>query len=286
MPTPSTAKWPRPKSEDEWEEMVLDAMRLLWRDPNAQRNGRRGQRQHSVDVFGKAGSFTVAAQAKNMDALCKKDAMAEIAKAEAFQPPIHEFYFVIGGTRDASFQEFIRLLSDDRNSKGKFAVHVLFFEEVCQQLSLDNRLVIKYWSAFLWLFALANAVPKALTGPVMDCEAAADRLMALEEFKAFTTKLESASGGEVHALMFVDQIPKLDAPPGNLERSWQVVIAECHKTPHLTSYQEHIVTLCRVAVDVDTGSLLFCPAGGERWLSRDEWQDMGLWFLQPERSGK
>lgn len=272
MPTPTTAKWPRPKSEDEWEEMVLDAMRLRWIDPNAQRNGRRGQRQHGVDVFGKFGAATVAAQAKNMDALSENGAIAEIVKAEGFRPPLHEFYLVISGPRDAPFQEFVRLLSEDRSSKGKFAVHVLFFEDVCQQLTVNTLLLQKYWGDFLRLGALVSAAPKALTGSILTSEAVLDRLTELEEFKAYAAHLETASRGEVHALMLVEKVPKLDAPLGNLDRSWQIVIAESHKT-------QHTVTLCRIAMDVDTGTLLIQPSGEERWLSYDEWQDIGLWFM-------
>src|SRR6185312_11156711 len=101
MPAPNTAKWPRPKSEDEWEDMALDALRIRWRDSNATRNGRRGQRQNSVDIFGAKGGTTVGAQAKNVDRLTETEAFLEIAAAEGFIPTLKEFYLVIGGPRDA-----------------------------------------------------------------------------------------------------------------------------------------------------------------------------------------
>lgn len=268
----STAKWPRPKSGDEWEEMALDAMRLRWRYPNAQRNGRCGQRQHGVDIFGKMGTSSVAAQAKNMDALSEGDAISEIVKAERFQPSLHDFYLVIGGPRDASFQEFIRLLSNDRNSNGKFSVHVLFFEDVCQELALDIFLIQKYWGDFLLkLNALVNAVPKALTGPILDEEAALDRLCTLKEFKAFAEHLETTSNHEVRALMIVERAPKLDAPRGSLDRSWQIAIGESHKS--------RIIKLWRVAIDIDSGMFSFCRSDKEEWLSHEEWRDTYLWFL-------
>jgi hypothetical protein len=75
--------------------------------------------------------------------------LKELAKAEQFRPPLNEFYFAIGGARDRHLQDFIRLLSDDRINDGKFAVHVLFFEDICQQLANDPALIQKYWGDFL-----------------------------------------------------------------------------------------------------------------------------------------
>jgi hypothetical protein len=157
MPTPSTAKWPRPKSEDEWEDMVLDAMRLVWNDPNAQRNGRRGQRQYGVDVFGLADGRQVGAQAKNMDKLSETEAKDEIKKAEDFVPKIRELYFAVAGPRDAAFQQTVRLLSVDRVARAAFPVHVLFYDDICQKLASQQDLVAKYWRSFLSLSNLEDA---------------------------------------------------------------------------------------------------------------------------------
>jgi hypothetical protein len=93
MPTPSTTKWPRPKSEDEWEDMVLDAMRIFWNDPNAYRYGRKGQRQNGVDIIGKKDSHIVAAQSKNCDSLSKQIIKSEIKKTTKLFAPISEFNF-------------------------------------------------------------------------------------------------------------------------------------------------------------------------------------------------
>jgi len=82
MPTPATADWPRPKSEDEFEDIVLDALRILWRDPNATRYGRRGQKQNGVDVVGRIGERFAGAQSKNVDTLSERDVRAIVAEAE------------------------------------------------------------------------------------------------------------------------------------------------------------------------------------------------------------
>ncbi len=51
---------PPPKSWEQFEDLCLDLYRLVWRDPRAQKNGRRGQEQRGVVVFGQVdgtGSF-------------------------------------------------------------------------------------------------------------------------------------------------------------------------------------------------------------------------------------
>jgi len=52
MPTPTTWVYPKPKDWDEFENLVWDLFRRRWQDPDAQRYGRSGQEQHSVDVYG------------------------------------------------------------------------------------------------------------------------------------------------------------------------------------------------------------------------------------------
>jgi len=43
MPAPTTSRWHKPKREDEFEDMVLDALKLRWKDHNTTaRNGIRG----------------------------------------------------------------------------------------------------------------------------------------------------------------------------------------------------------------------------------------------------
>ena len=97
MPTPATARWPGPKSEDEWEEMVLDAMKLRWEDADARRNGRRGQRQNGVDIYGRHVSKqeNVGAQAKNTETITETTILNEISKAETFSPPLDRYYIAV-----------------------------------------------------------------------------------------------------------------------------------------------------------------------------------------------
>jgi len=68
-------------------------------DPHTQNNGRHGQAQHGVDVFGRRGgshSSLVGVQCKGKDAnfgepVTEKELRAEVKKTERFEPELREF---------------------------------------------------------------------------------------------------------------------------------------------------------------------------------------------------
>lgn len=54
MPTISSSVVPTPKSWDEFEDITLAAAKLRWNSTDSQRNGRQGQKQVGIDVYGHA----------------------------------------------------------------------------------------------------------------------------------------------------------------------------------------------------------------------------------------
>ena len=147
MPTPATGRWPAPKSEDEWEDMVLDALRVRWRDPNARRHGRRGQRQNGVDIYGRdmLKQERVGAQVKNSETITELVIREEISKAETFIPPLQRYFLALSGPRDSDVEERVRLLSESREATDRFPVEVLFFDDICQEICARPDLVAKHW---------------------------------------------------------------------------------------------------------------------------------------------
>jgi hypothetical protein len=149
MPTPSTAKWPKPRSEDEFEDIVVDFLRIRWKDPNAQRHGRRGQRQHGVDVVGHPGWLkggTACGQCKNTETLSLADIIAEVEKAKTFPGGLAEFYVVTSGDRDVPLQTDVR--EHFKSHPAAFHVEVVFWLDVVADISVDDDLVAKHWRGF------------------------------------------------------------------------------------------------------------------------------------------
>lgn len=114
----------------------------LWGDPNAQRNGRGGQRQHGVDVFGspKDSGTWAGVQCKGKDgrygaAVKKAELRAEVKKALKFEPALNEFIIATTAPNDARIQNLAREITNEHKKKGLFSVHVLGWGEIERRLS-------------------------------------------------------------------------------------------------------------------------------------------------------
>jgi hypothetical protein len=261
MPAPNTAKWPRPKSEDEWEDMALDALRIRWRDQNAARNGRRGQRQDGVDIFGSKACGTVGAQAKNMDSLALADALTEISKAESFSPKLQEYYFVLGGPRDATLQQVVRELTKSRATQGLFPVYALFFEDVALELAGNEEMVMKYWGHFVKDLGLA--LRSEVKQPVLDEDAAVDRIIGNDQFKRMTEYFQSVTDPNLRLSVMVEHVPDLSAPKGDMGRYWHMAIGE--------SRPKKTLFLQRIAISVEGDDVRVLRITDQTWLTPEEW---------------
>lgn len=149
MPTPVTAKFPRTKDADEFENLVLELLSRKWKVA-LQRNGRNGQAQNGVDIYGEregvAGAY-VGVQCKNVEALSLADVEVEVAKAEAFTPSLCEYWLATSSARDARLQEQVRQLSMGRRAQGKFPVNVWFWDDIELELGGHSELVVKFYGA-------------------------------------------------------------------------------------------------------------------------------------------
>src|SRR4051812_6105108 len=118
-----------PRNWQDFEILCYHLWKDVWSDPNAQRNGRNGQAQHGVDIFGRPAyqGYYAGVQCKDKDGqlgseLSIKELAAECQKVREFKPALHEFSMATTAPRDASLQEQARAL----NEQGElpFSVHV------------------------------------------------------------------------------------------------------------------------------------------------------------------
>ena len=151
MPSFATADLPKPKSWDEFEDIVSDIIQIAWKDPFSIRNGRLGQKQKGVDIYGKPSYLNgkyAGVQCKNKD-ISKIEIEKEIKKAEKFKPPLKEFIITTTSKRDSSIQEETRLIDIERVNKDKFSVKILFWEDICLKLAENEDLMIKHFPQFV-----------------------------------------------------------------------------------------------------------------------------------------
>jgi len=133
---PPPAKW------QDFEDLCADLWRRIWRDANTQKNGRQGQPQNGVDIFGRPdnGALWAGVQCKDKNedlgsALTQKELLLEIAKAKQFTPKLSAFTIATTGPRDATIQERARLLTQEHRKNELFDVAVWCWEDVLARLN-------------------------------------------------------------------------------------------------------------------------------------------------------
>lgn len=116
---------PKPADEQAFERASIVLWRGLLNDPNVQRNGRRGQRQNGVDLFGiRNGDPThhVGIQCKlksDGHVLSESEIRVEVNKALTFKPDLREYFIITTAPDDVDNQELARELTAQHNASGR-----------------------------------------------------------------------------------------------------------------------------------------------------------------------
>lgn len=135
----------------DFERLTLDYARRIWGDPGAARNGRQGQSQAGVDVYGTnndAKEFTGIQCKKKVNAtapskrLTASEIDREIECAKSFAPKLDRFIIATTGPRDGDLQEHVRKV----NGCGlPFHVGLLFWDEYQEFLNNHVDMLDRYY---------------------------------------------------------------------------------------------------------------------------------------------
>src|SRR5260221_4482211 len=151
---PDIHELPPPSNPDVFESLCLDLWKDVWQDAEAKKNGRRGQNQDGVDIFGRNSGKWIGVQCKQKNGLLRtrltsKELEDEVKDACNFKPALHQFILATSGPRDGIVQERARQLTDEHHSKGLFAVDIWSWQEIwpefCRRPELFNRVGAQYW---------------------------------------------------------------------------------------------------------------------------------------------
>lgn len=146
--------WPPTDDANAFESLCLDLWKEIWNDPGAQKNGRSGQPQAGVDVFGRRDGKQMGVQCKQRGGLLRTKVTTteleqEVEQAKNFRPPLTTFILATTGPRDARVQERARVLSEEHKSKGLFSVEVWSWQDIWHELyqrrELFKRIGPIYW---------------------------------------------------------------------------------------------------------------------------------------------
>jgi len=136
-------QYPPPANWQDFESLCLALWREKLQDPATQKNGREGQSQNGVDVFGKIGSFWWGIQCKGRQnyppgAITWRELVAETRKALRFRPSLHAFVLATTAQRDALIQRAARRISALTRLN---SVMVFSWDDICEELALRPHLV-------------------------------------------------------------------------------------------------------------------------------------------------
>lgn len=158
MPIPSTSELPKPKSWDEFEDIVWNIYIRKWQDLHAQRYGKNGQAQNGIDIYGQQDNSNkyIVIQCKR----CQDNKLnpqiigVEAAKADNFSSSVSEYVITTTASRDTKIQDSIRFLNEKRGLENKFGIFIVFWEEICNFLadSSNHDLLKKYYSKWEKIF--------------------------------------------------------------------------------------------------------------------------------------
>ena len=136
----------KPENWQDFEKLCKKLWGEIWNCPDTiKRNGRLGQSQRGVDVYGipKGESHYYGIQCKGKNdytnsSLTKKEIEDEIKKANEFKPALKSFIFATTANKDADIEEFVREKDIEYRAHGLFEVHLACWEDIVDLLE-DNR---------------------------------------------------------------------------------------------------------------------------------------------------
>lgn len=137
------------KDDKTFEELCLD----LWHKKldQAQLNGRSGQKENGVDIFGRklGTSKWVGIQCKAKgtgERLTESDIQDEINKALTFNPTLAEYVIATTASRDVNTQQFARNITDQHRQKGLFSVSIVSWDDIELDLRNESNIPLLYKS--------------------------------------------------------------------------------------------------------------------------------------------
>ena len=144
---------PTPKNWQDFETICHLLWKEIWNDPNAQKNGRQGQPQNGVDIFGTP-IYTeqiAGVQCKDKDEwlaskLKKTDIMVECEKTKKFLPQISSFTIASTSPRDSIIQEVARKLTVEK--KYPFSVQIWSWDDIQEEILCRPLLYKRFYENY------------------------------------------------------------------------------------------------------------------------------------------
>lgn len=132
MPQILNSRMPLPSNWQEFESITQSALKIRENWSDFSKNGRGGQKQYGVDVFGNINGRKIGAQCKlTFKVLSISTIDKEISNAKLFKPQLDYLLICTTAPRDAKLQSYVW------NMKQEFSVNILFWDDITSELEKD-----------------------------------------------------------------------------------------------------------------------------------------------------
>ncbi len=141
----------RPSNWQDFESLCKKLWGEIWNCPEIQKNGRLGQEQSGVDVFGipfgENAFYGIQCKGKNEyndNQFTKKEIDEEIEKAKSFEPELKKFYLATTAQNDSKIQAYVRMKNIEHIKKRLFEVHLFCWETIVDLID-ENKQTYDYY---------------------------------------------------------------------------------------------------------------------------------------------
>lgn len=230
-------QWPPPKDWQKFERLCHVLFGKVWQDPNAQMNGRPGQKQHGVDVFGTpVGKTRVhGVQCKRKDSLLQtlltqEEVRAEVENAKQFQPPLEELIIATCAPSDGTLQALARKITAEHAAQDLFRIYIFGWSEIVERMTEHPEVIARVYGLERQRSAQANVTPRA---EIQHAQLVAGQNTIQAQLERLTAQLAPAADGPAHAKLDVsrsllqahDYRPALQVLEELREREWPTATA-------------------------------------------------------------
>jgi hypothetical protein len=135
----------KPENWQDFETLCKILWGEIWECAEIKKNGRSGQKQDGVDVYGtpKGETEYYGIQCKGKDdytnsLLTEEEIVNEINKAKNFKPQLKKFYFATTANKDVKIEEYVRLKDKESRDSNSFEIHLFAWEDIVDLID-ENR---------------------------------------------------------------------------------------------------------------------------------------------------
>jgi len=131
--------WPSPTDPHAFESLCADLWGAIWGQA-AFKNGRNGQPQAGVDIYGRYGDKWIGIQCKQRNELLRSKLTCaefdeEVEAARRFRPHLSRFIVATTGPTDVVIQEAARKVTEEHAQQGLFEVEVWSWMDIWAELN-------------------------------------------------------------------------------------------------------------------------------------------------------